>query len=60
MRRELHVSTTEPGLQFYDAYLLDASITKRHGRVFDSYAGLCSKRSIIQTRPIIRTFRRWS
>jgi aldose 1-epimerase len=39
--RVLHVSTTEPGLQFYDGHLLDGATTGVHGRVFDRYAGLC-------------------
>jgi aldose 1-epimerase len=39
--RMLHVSTTEPGLQFYDGHLLDGSITGANGRIFDRYAALC-------------------
>jgi aldose 1-epimerase len=39
--RALQVSTTEPGLQFYDGHLLDGATTGVHGRVFDRYAGLC-------------------
>jgi aldose 1-epimerase len=35
------MSTTEPGLQFYDGHLLDGATTSVHGRVLDPYAGLC-------------------
>jgi len=36
--RVLEVSTTEPGLQFYDGHLLDRATTDAHGCVFDRYA----------------------
>ena len=39
--RVLHVSTTEPGLQFYDGHLLDGTTTGDHGLPFGRYAGLC-------------------
>jgi aldose 1-epimerase len=39
--RVLYVSTTEPGLQFYDGHLLDGTTTGAHGLSFGRYAGLC-------------------
>jgi len=39
--RTLRVSTTEPGLQFYDGHLLDSAATDLGGRVFRRYEGLC-------------------
>jgi aldose 1-epimerase len=39
--RVLHISTTEPGLQFYAGHLLDGTIQGAYGRVFERHAGLC-------------------
>ena len=37
----MHVSTTEPGLQFYDASTLDVPVPGLGGRRYGAHAGLC-------------------
>jgi aldose 1-epimerase len=39
--RRLTISTTEPGLQFYDGHLLDGVLVGAHGRRFVRHAALC-------------------
>lgn len=53
LRRVLQVSTTEPGLQFYDGHLIDGATTGVHGRVFDCYAGLRSRDPALSRLPRI-------
>jgi aldose 1-epimerase len=39
--RVLDISTTEPGLQFYDGHLLNGRVTGAYGRRFAPSTGLC-------------------
>ena len=39
--RELYVSTTEPGVQFYSGNFLDGTKTGRDGKPYQKYAGFC-------------------
>lgn len=39
--RVLHVSTTEPGLQFYSGNFLDGTLIGREGRSYEKHAALC-------------------
>jgi aldose 1-epimerase len=37
----MEINTTQPGLQFYDGNLLDASITGKGGKVYVKHYGFC-------------------
>jgi aldose 1-epimerase len=39
--REMEIHTTQPGIQFYDGNLLDASITGKGGKVYVKHYGFC-------------------
>ena len=39
--REIEISTTEPGVQFYSGNFLDGSIRGKGGRVYGHRTGLC-------------------
>jgi aldose 1-epimerase len=39
--RTMEIHTTQPGIQFYDGNLLDASITGKGGKVYVKHYGFC-------------------
>jgi aldose 1-epimerase len=39
--RTMDIHTTQPGIQFYDGNLLDASITGKGGKVYVKHYGFC-------------------
>ena len=39
--RMMEIHTTQPGIQFYDGNLLDASITGKGGKVYVKHYGFC-------------------
>ncbi len=39
--REMHLYTSEPGLQFYSGNFLDGTLTGKNGQVYGKHAGLC-------------------